>query len=1034
MAMRSKTTVAVFLKGCAKLFNEFFTTKSQVCKVKQKPNACNLGLRRINCAMFLSILIIIISISINNVNAATRNELLDIKIEKQEAGRLIRIQTETAPIFTVFRLIDPMRIVVDISGGSIAKIKGPIDVEDGIVSQIATRQFNANGLYIARVIIGFDSDVPYQVVADGNAVLVTTGAAIKDTKQPIATPVEDQSNRGLLSKETDSSGEIDQNQNNSGHKSDTSNTKQEVAHVEIASINTKHEQVKTNAEIKDIKVTKQDEKAEVKSKKETDEKQIIVTKNETTNTKVKDKSATFSQKSDKKLNSNAKILRCSGVSVSQAAGGTILISLNGEPIFKQQHIDNPPRLVIDLPNTKRNTRRTTYKVNVPWAKRVRLGDHNTTTRVVIDLNRFEIEPKIKVNSKGLSVSISARTSEKNTASVKNATAVLPITKTHIAKVQDVSFERQGNKARIVIKLSSIPTVMVDDRSRRNWVMQLRDTTLPKKLERSLDTLAYATTVKMVSTFQSSQDPPMVNIVANLQGGSQASQKLSQHGKTIVWEIEGQDSKTVATSATPQTAAFAAGATTLANSMPKQSHKRVNMRLKDADLVNVIRFIADVTGENIIVSEAVKGKVTVNLRNVPWEQALDTILKSRGFDKVRHNNIIRISTAAEIQQERERDIAKRKVLIETGETVIRMITINYAIAKELLEKLKPMLSPRGSIQVDDRTNTIVVEDLRDNIKRIVSLARRLDRQTPQVLIEARIVEASSNYIQELGIQWGGTGQASSQYGNSTGLTFPGEVIASGAADDQQTVNTGTINPGRFAVNLPAAIGAGSGGGLGFIFGSAGGGQLLSLRLSALETNGTGRIISSPRIATLDNRTAKIAQGVDIPISTTSAAGTNTRFIPANLELEVTPHVTNDGTVLLRLKTSKNEPDFANRGASGDPTIVKKSAETEVMVRDGDTAVIGGIYTRNTSETYAEVPFFSKIPIIGWLFKKKRNEDRRAELLVFITPRIVNRESALISDAAATISSTPEAPAISAPGESVGSGNTSPATESPSSEGM
>jgi type IV pilus assembly protein PilQ len=265
----------------------------------------------------------------------------------------------------------------------------------------------------------------------------------------------------------------------------------------------------------------------------------------------------------------------------------------------------------------------------------------------------------------------------------------------------------------------------------------------------------------------------------------------------------------------------------------------------------------------------------------------------------------------------------------------------------------------------------------------------------VLIQARIVEAQSNMLQELGIQWGGIGQANQRQGNPTGLLFPSDVSVAGAADDpQRNQASGNTTPSRYAVNLPAPIGAGVGGGIGVVFGSAGGATLLNLRLTAMEENGTGRIVSSPRVTTLDNRTAKISQGVDIPISVVSAAGTNTRFIPAALELEVTPHVTNDGSVLMKVKTSKNEPDFSRPGAAGDPTIRRKSAETEVLVRDGDTTVIGGIYTRTTSETYAEVPFFAKLPVVGWLFKKRRKEDTRAELLVFITPRIVNREEARI----------------------------------------
>ena len=180
----------------------------------------------------------------------------------------------------------------------------------------------------------------------------------------------------------------------------------------------------------------------------------------------------------------------------------------------------------------------------------------------------------------------------------------------------------------------------------------------------------------------------------------------------------------------------------------------------------------------------------------------------------------------------------------------------------------------------------------------------------------------------------------------------------------------------------------------IFGSAGGSQLLALRLSAMEERGSGRIISSPRITTLDNRTAKISSGISIPVSTTSANGTNTKFVAANLALEVTPHVTNDGSVLMKIKTTKNEADFSRTGGNGDPSILNKQAETEVLVADGDTTVIGGIYTRSNSETYAGVPFFSDIPIIGWLFKKRSQQDKRSELLIFITPRIVNREESLM----------------------------------------
>ncbi len=524
---------------------------------------------------------------------------------------------------------------------------------------------------------------------------------------------------------------------------------------------------------------------------------------------------------------------------------------------------------------------------------------------------------------------------------------------------------------------------------------------------------------MFSTYQAQTSPPVVKVVASVSGV--AKQRLRYRKSGIVWEISpGQVDPVVASanskheasgtgsvaqiesdSAAPRTAGFVETAGVVARSAPRQrrgAERRVSLDFKDAEIVNVLRFFSEVSGENIIASDDVKGKISIRLRNVPWEQALDTILHTKGYGKVRENNILRIAPSKMIQDERERELARRKAKEAVEPTAIKIITVNYAVASQVVDRLAPLLTERGSVQTDERTNTIIAEDVISNIDRLVELTRRLDRQTPQVLIEARIVEASSNHLKELGIQWGGTGQMTAAEGTSTGLQFPGDVVVSGAADTSSSPSSGTFSPARYAVNLPAAIGPGAGGGLGFIFGSAGGGQLLALRLTAMEEEGHGRIVSSPRITTLDNRTAKISQGVRIPISTVSAAGTNTTFVEANLELEVRPHVTNDGGVLMEIKTSKDEPDFAKAGANGDPTIRKKSAETEVLVRDGDTTVIGGIYTRTISDSSAGVPFLSRLPFVGWLFKKQRSEDKRAELLIFITPRIVNRDESLVKTSA------------------------------------
>jgi type IV pilus assembly protein PilQ len=223
----------------------------------------------------------------------------------------------------------------------------------------------------------------------------------------------------------------------------------------------------------------------------------------------------------------------------------------------------------------------------------------------------------------------------------------------------------------------------------------------------------------------------------------------------------------------------------------------------------------------------------------------------------------------------------------------------------------------------------------------------------------------------------------------GLTWDMNYTYSRSVDDASGLQTGAVNP-NYVVNLPAPIGTGSGGGLGLTLGSLSGAYNINLRLSALESTGQVRIVSAPKITTLDNVEAAIEQGVAIPISVVSAAGTNTVFVDAKLNLTVKPHVTNEGSVVMHVNITRNEPDFVNVGARGDPTILKKQARTEMLVRDGDTAVIGGIYTRNSGVSYQKLPWVADIPILGWLFKNRRENDDRTELLIFITPRIVNRQ--------------------------------------------
>jgi len=428
-------------------------------------------------------------------------------------------------------------------------------------------------------------------------------------------------------------------------------------------------------------------------------------------------------------------------------------------------------------------------------------------------------------------------------------------------------------------------------------------------------------------------------------------------------------------------------------------RRIDLDFKDADIHNILRLLAEVGGVNVVTTDDVSGTVTIRMRNVPWDQALDVILQAKGLGMVRRGNLIRVAPLAALEKEREAAIARAQQQEQLAPLETRLVPVSYATAEELRPRVQELLSSRGSVSVDERTNVMIVRDIIDNLDDVEELVRTLDTQTPQVLVEARIVEATSQYVRDVGIQWGGDVTMGAATGNPTGLEFPSDISLAGGNYDNNTPAqglspiTGTVDPSNFAVNLPAITGTGQGGALGLTFGSIGGNVNLNVRLSAAEASGVVRIISSPRILTLDNHQAHIAQGTLIPYSQVSAQGVQTAFQEAKLELQVRPHVTSDGSVAMHVKVTRDEPDFTRTSARGDPTILKREAETDLLIPDGNTAVIGGIYTRNTGHNVDQVPFFGDIPIIGLLFQRRRVRDDRNELLIFLTPRIVNRAESI-----------------------------------------
>ena len=411
---------------------------------------------------------------------------------------------------------------------------------------------------------------------------------------------------------------------------------------------------------------------------------------------------------------------------------------------------------------------------------------------------------------------------------------------------------------------------------------------------------------------------------------------------------------------------------------KYTGKKISLDFQDADIVPIFRLLADISGYNIVVSPQVKGKLTMKLINVPWDQALDLILKTFSLGKSVQGNIIRIAPYTVFAKERDDAAKAEKAGIKAEPLVTRIFPISYADVKVVENAIRSskLLTERGSTSVDARTSTMLVKDVASVFVEIEKLLAMLDTPTPQVLIEARIVEVNTSEIQDLGIQWGGF------------ITSPDGLAQLGGFSG---LGTGPITGAHYIVDFPSgALGTGAGG---FTFGMLNPARSmgLDLQLSAFETLGKLKIISNPRIITLDNKEARILQGKSIPTRKLTTEGTiSTEFKDVTLELTVKPHIAPDNTISMLLNIKKEELDYTLPSIEGVPGTDKKEAKTSVIIANGETVVIGGVYKITTFKTTEGVPGLMKIPLLGWLFKSREVQTTTAELLIFITPRVVEQQ--------------------------------------------
>ena len=476
----------------------------------------------------------------------------------------------------------------------------------------------------------------------------------------------------------------------------------------------------------------------------------------------------------------------------------------------------------------------------------------------------------------------------------------------------------------------------------------------------------------------------------------------------------------AVASTPPGGGSSTGGRAMGEAGPPQqriySGQKVSLDFKDADIHNVLRLLAEVSKLNIVATDDVRGKVTLKLFEVPWDQALDIVLQALNLEMVQEGNVIRISSVNRLRVERE-ELQRAKEAQKAVEPLrVEYIRVNYARAGKLANIIggaqaeirqggfggqrgngqmeDGVLTSRGTVLVDDFTNTLIVRDIQRGIENARELVRRLDVQTPQVLIESNIVEATTDFARDLGIQWGYQANIGPETGNPTGVNFPGSIAAGGAL-----AGLGGV---PFLVDFPAGgnFGQGRGSGIGLNFGSVDGSQSLTARITALESQGKGKVISRPRVVTLNNVAATIksltilrvklpSTGTVINTGAGGSAGTQqvaTEKIETGIILVVTPLVSSDGFVLLDLYAKSSQADFA-RQVDNIPTEIAREANSHILIKDGQTVVLGGIYRDTNTMNTDGVPYLKDIPVLGWLFRSNSKADRREDLLVFLTPRIL-----------------------------------------------
>lgn len=654
-------------------------------------------------------------------------------------------------------------------------------------------------------------------------------------------------------------------------------------------------------------------------------------------------------------------------------------------------IENPARIALDLPNTALGLSQRRRDVNMGPLDTILTAEANGRTRVVLNLGTMV---QYETRRSGNTVIVTLGDGDDYSAGTTQfASAPASETRSYAAPgnraISAVDFRRtRDGGGRIVVNLTD-PSTPVDIRQEGGRVVAVfKDTSLPAELMRRLDVNDFATPVTTVDALRTNLDTRIV---------------ISAEGKYEQLAYQSDNEFTIEINPAPETADTESS---LFSETKEYEGQRLTLNFQDIETRAVLQLLAETSGKNIVVSDTVQGNVTLRLRNVPWDQALDIVMTTKGLDMRQNGNVIMVAPAEEIAARETADLEAQLAIAELEPTYSEFLQVNYAKASDLAALMGgggegSMLSDRGSIAVDDRTNTLLIQDTAERLQDIRRMVRTLDIPIKQVLIESRIVVVSDDFSRDIGIRLGVTGY---QENNDELIVTSGsgagtDTMIGSALDNLADPGNGTVYPielpsldDRYNVNLPVASTAGR-----FALAILGDDYLVDLELTAMEAEGRGEIVSTPRVITSNQKEATIKQGVEIPYQQSASSGATTiQFKEAVLELTVTPQITPDNNIIMDLKVNKDSVGqiISTGGLGGTvPSIDTRSVETQVLVKDGQTVVLGGIYETERRETINKVPYLGDLPFAGRLFRSTQTSNNKAELLIFVTPRILEEGSSI-----------------------------------------